>query len=205
MSTTARRALISVHDKADIENFATALRDLEILIISTGGTARAIRKAGVACSDISEVTGFPEMMDGRVKTLHPCIHGALLALRDNPDHMATLAEHDIAPIDIVCVNLYPFEQTIARPGCTDSEAIEQIDIGGPTMLRSAAKNHESVYVLSSPSQYGETIARLQRDSGLIDTQYARQLALEVYRTTSAYDTAISAYLTSQIKVVANES
>ena len=197
MSTTARRALISVHDKSDIENFATALRDLEILIISTGGTARAIREAGVACTDVSEVTGFPEMMDGRVKTLHPGIHGALLALRDNPDHMATLAEHDIAPIDIVCVNLYPFEQTIARSGCTDSEAIEQIDIGGPTMLRSAAKNHESVYVLSSPSQYGETIARLQRDSGLIDPQYGRQLALEVYRTTSAYDAAISAYLAPQ--------
>ena len=204
MPAKARRALISVYDKTDIEGFATALHDLQIELISTGRTARAIRDAGVACIDVAEVTGFPEMMDGRVKTLHPSIHGGLLALRDHPEHMATLASHDITPIDIVCVNLYPFEQTIARPGCTCSEAIEQIDIGGPAMLRSAAKNHESVYVLSSPSQYGETITRLQRDDRLIDPEYGRQLALDVFRTTSAYDAAIADYLASQIGVQASQ-
>ena len=204
MSTTARRALVSVFDKSGIDTFVKALNELEIEVISTGGTARAIRQAGVLCTDVSEVTGFPEMMDGRVKTLHPRIHGGLLALRDNPDHMATLAEHDITPIDIVCVNLYPFERTVAQLDSTYAEAIEQIDIGGPAMLRSAAKNHESVYVLSSPDQYGETIARLQRDAGLIDPDYGRQLALEVYRTTSAYDAAISDYLASQTEVIVRE-
>ncbi len=205
MSVIASRALVSVYDKSGIDGFVTALRDLDIAVISTGGTANAIRDAGVACADVSEVTGFPEMMDGRVKTLHPGIHGGLLARRDNPDHMATLSAHDITPIDLVCVNLYPFEETIAQPGCTHAEAIEQIDIGGPAMLRSAAKNHQSVYVLSSPSQYEETVERLHRDEGRIDPEYGLRLALEVYRTTSTYDAAISAYLATQVELSAPAS
>ncbi len=202
MSIIARRALVSVYDKSGIDCFVTALRDLDIAVISTGGTASAIRDAGVVCADVSEVTGFPEMMDGRVKTLHPGIHGGLLARRDDPDHMATLADHGISPIDIVCVNLYPFEKTIAQPGCTHAEAIEQIDIGGPAMLRSAAKNHQSVYVVSSPAQYEETVERLRRDEGRIDPEYGRRLALEVYRTTASYDAAISAYLATQVELSA---
>ena len=198
MAVRARRALISVYDKTGIEELVQALQELGIDIISTGGTARAIREAGVPCTDVSDVTGFPEMMDGRVKTLHPRIHGGLLALRDNPDHMATLDAHEIEPIDVVCVNLYPFEDTISRPGCTLADAIENIDIGGPAMLRSAAKNHESVYVLSSPSQYAEALARLRADNGTIDPEFGRRLALEVYRLTSHYDGAITTYLAGRI-------
>lgn len=200
MPVRARRALVSVYDKTGIEDFVRALRDLDIEIISTGGTARAIRQAGVPCLDVSEVTGFPEMMHGRVKTLHPRIHGGLLALRDNAEHMATLQEHDIRPIDIVCVNLYPFEQTIAQPNCTLEDAIENIDIGGPTMLRSSAKNHQSIYVVSSPGQYAETIEHLKRDDGVIDPEYGRLLAVEVYRATSHYDAAITGYLKSQLDI-----
>ena len=198
MAVNARRALVSVYDKTGIEELVQALHELGIEIISTGGTARAIRAAGVPCLDVSEVTGFPEMMDGRVKTLHPRIHGGLLALRDNQEHMATLEKHGIQPIDIVCVNLYPFEDTIARPGCTFADAIENIDIGGPTMLRSAAKNHESIYVLSSPSQYPEAIEKLRADDRVIDPAFGRKLALEVYRSTSHYDAAITKYLATQI-------
>ncbi|MEI8195753.1 MAG: bifunctional phosphoribosylaminoimidazolecarboxamide formyltransferase/IMP cyclohydrolase, partial [Phycisphaerae bacterium] len=137
-----RRALISVSDKAGIIPFATALqRDYGVELVSTGGTAKALREAGLKVMDISEVTGFPEMMDGRVKTLHPLVHGALLGLRDNPAHQQAMQEHHITPIDLVCVNLYPFEATVAKPNCTFAEAIENIDIGGPSMIRSAAKNH----------------------------------------------------------------
>src|SRR6266852_7979838 len=139
-----RRALISVSDKTGIVEFARELKRFRVEIISTGGTANALREAGIEVRDVSDVTGFPEMMDGRIKTLHPKIHGALLALRDNPEHEAAMGEHGIEPIDMVVVNLYPFEQSIAREGATLEEAIEQIDIGGPTMIRSAAKNFASV-------------------------------------------------------------
>ncbi len=199
MPVKARRALVSVYDKTGIEELVRTLRELGIEIISTGGTARTIRQADIPCLDVSEITGFPEMMDGRVKTLHPRIHGGLLALRDDQEHMATLAQHQIHPIDIVCVNLYPFAETIAQPGCTFAEAIENIDIGGPTLLRSAAKNHQSIYVLSSPAQYPEAIERLRADANIIDPEFGRKLALEVYRLTSRYDAAISAYLAAQIK------
>ncbi|MBM3276580.1 MAG: IMP cyclohydrolase [Candidatus Handelsmanbacteria bacterium] len=198
MAVRARRALVSVFDKSGLETLVKALAELGIEFISTGGTARVIRQIGMQVTDVAEITSFPEMLDGRVKTLHPRIHGGLLARRDLPEHLATLKEHQIAPIDILCVNLYPFEPTIAKPGCTFAEAVENIDIGGPAMLRSAAKNHESVYVLSSPAQYPEAISRLKKDQGHLDPAFGRRLALEVYRLTSHYDGAIAAYLATQV-------
>ena len=198
MPVRARRALISASDQSGLGDLVRALQDLDIKIISTGGTGNAIRQLGAPCTDVAQVTGFPEIMDGRVKTLHPRIHGGLLGLRDNPEHRATMAAHGIEPIDIVCVNLYPFENTVAQPDCTVAEAIEQIDIGGPAMLRSAAKNHQSVYVLSDPAQYAEAIQRLRADEGMIDPAFGRRLALEVYRTTARYDAAIAAYLGEQL-------
>src|SRR5213080_706753 len=145
-----RRALISVSDKSGLAEFARALHEeFKIELISTGGTAKFLRDLGLPVTDVADVTGFPEMMDGRVKTLHPKIHGGLLALRDDPAHAAAMQQHDIRPIDLVCVNLYPFEQTIARPGVSFDEAVENIDIGGPSMIRSAAKNHRSVLVVTS--------------------------------------------------------
>ena len=173
------------------------LQALGVEILSTGGTARAIREAGVKVTDVDQVTGFPEILDGRVKTLHPAIHGGLLARRDDVEHMKTIAEHNIGTIDLVCVNLYPFEQTISQPGCTLEDAVENIDIGGPTILRSAAKNFRSIYVVSSPAQYAETIERLRADGGHIDPIYGQRLAVDVYRQTSLYDAAITAYLAAQ--------
>src|SRR5437868_11601624 len=160
-----RHALISVSDKTGIVEFARELRRFDVEIISTGGTARVLREAGVEVRDISDVTGFPEMMDGRIKTLHPRIHGGLLALRDNEEHLAAMREHGIEPIDMVVVNLYPFEQTIAREGVTLEEAIEQIDIGGPAMIRSAAKNYVNVAVVVSPEGYAGLIEEMKRTSG----------------------------------------
>src|SRR6201991_962707 len=148
-----KRALISVSDKTGIVDFARELAHFGVEIISTGGTAKALRDAGITVRDISDVTGFPEMMDGRVKTLHPRVHGGLLAIRDNPDHVAAMQEQGIEPIDLVVVNLYPFVQTIMREGVTMAEAIEQIDIGGPAMIRSAAKNAQDVAVAVAPSSY----------------------------------------------------
>jgi phosphoribosylaminoimidazolecarboxamide formyltransferase/IMP cyclohydrolase len=197
MSVRARRALVSTSDRTALPQFVLGLDDLGIQIISTGGTAAFIREAGIDVTEVADITGFPEIMDGRVKTLHPCIHGGLLAVRSNAEHMATIAEHGIEPIDIVCVNLYPFEETVAKPDCTLEEAIEKIDIGGPSMLRSAAKNCESIYVVSSPAQYEETLRRLRADNCLIDPDYGRSLAAEVYRLTSRYDTAVSSYLASR--------
>ena len=196
--TKARRALISTADRTALPEFALGLDNLGIEILSTGGTGAYIRELEITVTEVAEVTGFPEIMDGRVKTLHPRIHGGLLAVRSNAEHMSTIAEHGIEPIDIVCVNLYPFEDTIARPDCILSEAIEQIDIGGPAMLRSAAKNCESIYVISSPTQYEETLRRLRADDCAIDPAYGRRLALEVYRLTSHYDGAISNYLAGQV-------
>ena len=198
MTTKARRALISASDKTALAEFALGLDNLGIEILSTGGTGAYIRELEIKVADVADVTGFPEIMDGRVKTLHPGIHGGLLAVRSNAQHMATIAEHGIEPIDIVCVNLYPFEDTIAQPDCLLPEAIEQIDIGGPAMLRSAAKNCESIYVVSSPTQYEETLRRLRADDCVIDPAYGRRLALDVYRLTSHYDNAISDYLAGQV-------
>ena len=193
----AARALLSTSDRSGLPEFAAALAELGIELVSTGGTGRALREAGLEVTEVSEVTGFPEMMDGRVKSLHPKIHGGLLGLRDNADHMATLQSHGIEPFELVCVNLYPFEQAISRPGCTLAEAIENIDIGGPAMLRSAAKNHASIYVVSSPDQYPETIARLRAGGGRIDPAYGMGLAVEAFRLTARYDTAVSGWLAAQ--------
>ena len=189
-----RRALISVHDKTGLVELARALAALGVEILSTGGTAKAIRDAGVPVIDVSEATGFPEMLDGRVKTLHPKIHGAILARRDVPAHLAALDKHGITPIDLVVSSLYPFEQTVARPGVTREEAIEQIDVGGPTMIRAAAKNHTGVAVVTSPSQYGAVLAELRASGGSLSDATSFRLAQDAFRRTAQYDAAISAYL-----------
>lgn len=185
-----KRALISVSDKTGIVAFAQGLVAADFEIISTGGTFSVLEKAGVPVTPIDEVTHFPEMLDGRVKTLHPNIHGGLLAKRDEPTHMAALAEHEITPIDLVCVNLYPFKETIQKPEITQAQAIEQIDIGGPSMLRSAAKNFKSVYVVVDQADYDETLAQLQQD----DVTYRHHLAAKAFRHTAAYDSLIAGYL-----------
>jgi phosphoribosylaminoimidazolecarboxamide formyltransferase/IMP cyclohydrolase len=189
-----RRALVSVHDKAGIVEFARALAALGVEILSTGGTAKLIREAGVRVADVSEATGFPEMLDGRVKTLHPKIHGGILARRDVPEHLAALEKHGIAPIDLVVVALYPFEQTVARPGVTRAEAIEQIDVGGPTMIRAAAKNHASVAVVTAQSQYGSVLDELRSSGGSLSDATRLRLAQDAFRRTAQYDAAITAYL-----------
>jgi phosphoribosylaminoimidazolecarboxamide formyltransferase / IMP cyclohydrolase len=188
-----RRALLSVSDKSGLLELARVLAGFGVELISTGGTRKGLADAGLVVKDISEVTGFPEMLDGRVKTLHPVIHGGLLARRDLPEHMATIAEHAIAPIDLVVCNLYPFEATVARPGVPDHEVIENIDIGGPSMLRSASKNFESVAVLTSPEQYPAFIAELQAHRGSTTLELRRSLAKAVFERTSAYDAAIANY------------
>jgi len=191
-----RRALISVSDKTGIVDFARELKQFDVEIISTGGTAKTLRDAGIEVRDVSDVTGFPEMMDGRVKTLHPLIHGALLGLRDNSEHIALMREHNIEPIDMVVVNLYPFEQTIMREGVTLDEATEQIDIGGPAMIRSAAKNFRDVLTLVSPKDYAGVLAQLQRNSGAVDLPIRRRLALRAFWRTASYDGEIFKFLAS---------
>ena len=185
------RALLSVSDKTGLIDFARGLAALGWDLVSTGGTAKALRDAGLAPRDVSEVTGFPEMMHGRVKTLHPAVHGALLARRDLPEHMQALSEHKITPIDLVAVNLYPFRETVARKGVTPEDAIENIDIGGPSMLRSAAKNFESVWVIVDPDDYGRVLASLQANDD--DHDLKRLLAGKVYAHTASYDAAIAAW------------
>ncbi|HEY2964102.1 MAG TPA: bifunctional phosphoribosylaminoimidazolecarboxamide formyltransferase/IMP cyclohydrolase [Pyrinomonadaceae bacterium] len=192
--TRIKRALISVSDKTGIIDFARELKHLNVEIISTGGTAKALRDAGIEVRDISEVTGFPEMMDGRVKTLHPRVHGGLLALRDNPDHLAAMQQHGIEPIDMVVVNLYPFAETINRDGVTRAEAIEQIDIGGPAMIRSAAKNSASVAVVVKSAQYPQLIEELQQNDGSISIPTRQRLAAEAFQQTAQYDVVVSSYL-----------
>ncbi|MBL9136901.1 MAG: bifunctional phosphoribosylaminoimidazolecarboxamide formyltransferase/IMP cyclohydrolase [Verrucomicrobiales bacterium] len=188
-----QRALLSVSDKSGLVSFAQVLARAGIQLISTGGTARALRDAGLTVEDLSNYTGFPEMLDGRVKTLHPKVHGGLLFLRGNPAHETAAAAHGIAPIDLVVVNLYPFEATVARPGVSLHEAIENIDIGGPSMLRSAAKNHESVTVVADPADYAEVAAAVAAQ-GETTLDLRRRLAAKVYARTAAYDSAIAAYL-----------
>src|SRR5437016_9675728 len=162
-----RRALISVSDKTGIVDFARELERFDVEIIGTGGTAKALRDAGIEVRDVSDVTGFPEMMDGRIKTLHPRIHGALLGLRDKPEHVAAMREHGIEPIDMVVVNLYPFEQTIAREEVTLEEVVDQIDIGGPAIIRSGAKNFREVAVVVSPEMYRSIASELNETSGFL--------------------------------------
>lgn len=191
------RALISVSDKTGVVEFAKALSELGVTVISTGGTAKKLADSGVKVTGISEVTGFPECLDGRVKTLHPAVHGGILAMREKPEHMKQLADLGIETIDIVAINLYPFKQTILREGVTLPEAIENIDIGGPTMLRSAAKNHKDVTVVCDPADYEAVISEL-KEAGTVsyDTKY--RLALKVFQHTAAYDAMIADYLRKQI-------
>ncbi|MGA2173178.1 MAG: bifunctional phosphoribosylaminoimidazolecarboxamide formyltransferase/IMP cyclohydrolase [Sedimentisphaerales bacterium] len=194
MDVKIRTALISVSDKTGIVDFARELAEMGVKIISTGGTAKALAEAGIDVTPIENVTGFPEMMDGRVKTLHPKIHGGLLALRDKAEHKAAMKQHDIEPIDLVCVNLYPFEQTVAKPSCAFEQAIENIDIGGPSMIRSASKNHRFVAVVTSPEQYGRVIEQMKKNGGAVNEELRGELARAAFALTASYDAAIARYL-----------
>jgi len=199
-----KRALISVSNKEGIVSFAEQLSGLGIEIISTGGTKKALQEAGIPVISISGVTGFPEILDGRVKTLHPMIHGGLLAIRENEHHRLQLEEHNITPIDLVVVNLYPFQQTIAKKNVTFADAIENIDIGGPTMLRAAAKNHQYVTVVVDPTDY-ETVLQELKENGAVSRETNLRLAAKVFRHTAAYDAVIAEYLTNTAGEVYPES
>jgi phosphoribosylaminoimidazolecarboxamide formyltransferase/IMP cyclohydrolase len=189
-----RRALISVHDKTGVIDFAKGLAALGVEILSTGGTAKVLREAGLVVVDVAELTGFPEMLDGRVKTLHPKVHGGILARRDLPEHARALEQHGIRPIDLVAVTLYPFEKTVAKPAVTLQEAIENIDIGGPSMIRGAAKNHAHVAVITDPGQYAPVLDELRAGQGALSDETRYRLAFEAFRRTAQYDAAIAAYL-----------
>ena len=191
------RALISVSDKSGLLDLARALAAMGVELISTGGTSGMLRTAGLEVRDVSDVTGFPEMMDGRVKTLHPNIHGALLALRDDDEHLLQMAAHGIEPIDLVIVNLYPFEETVAK-GAGYEICIDNIDIGGPAMIRSAAKNHRSVAVVTDPADYEGLIAQMKAQDGATSMAYRQKLALVAYSRTAAYDVSVSAWLSQQL-------
>ena len=193
---TIKQALISVSDKTGLIDFAKVLHGLGIKVLSTGGTAAQLREAGLPVTEVSDYTGFPEMLDGRVKTLHPKVHGGILARRDLPDHVAALNAHDIPPIGMVVVNLYPFSATIARPDCTLDEAIENIDIGGPAMVRSAAKNYAHVAVVTDPGDYGAIATELTASGGSLSAATRFALAKKAFSQTAAYDGAISNYLTA---------
>ncbi len=188
-----KRALISLTDKSGIEEFAAALVDLGVEILSTGGTAARLREAGIKVIDVSEFTGFPEMLDGRVKTLHPKVHGGILHQRSNPEHLNQCQDHGLEPIDLVAVNLYAFEKTTAASDCTLEDAIENIDIGGPTLLRASAKNFQDVTVVVDPADY-ETILEEIRKTGATTLKTRFKLARKVFALTSRYDTAISSWL-----------
>ena len=192
-----KRALLSVSDKTGIVELGKFLSNKGVEIISTGGTMKALREAGVPVTYVSDVTGFPEIMDGRVKTLNPKIHGAILAVRSNPEHMQALAEHNITPIDLVVVNLYPFRETISKPGVTEAEAIENIDIGGPAMVRASAKNFKDVVIVTYPRRYAQLMEMLDKE-GDIDQRTRKELAFEAFSHTAEYDTMISEYLKKQL-------
>ena len=192
-----RRALLSVSDKTGLVEFATALSDHGVELLSTGGTANALRAAGLEVRDVSDVTGFPEMMDGRVKTLHPVVHGGLLALRDNKDHVAAMHAHDIGAIDLVVVNLYPFEETVAK-GAPYGEVIENIDIGGPAMIRSAAKNHGFVTVVVDVQDYAAVLEEMGKNNGQTGYALRQRLAQTAYARTAAYDTAVSTWMANSV-------
>jgi phosphoribosylaminoimidazolecarboxamide formyltransferase/IMP cyclohydrolase len=189
-----QRAIISVTDKSGIVEFAKLLSTYGVEILSTGGTAKALREGGISVTDISDYTGFPEMMDGRVKTLHPKVHGGLLGLRDNPEHVKMMNEHGIKSIDMVVVNLYQFEKTVAREGVTLEEAIENIDIGGPSMLRSSAKNFRDVTVIVDPADYEVVLKEMEASGGETTVKTRFRLAKKVFQLTHQYDGAISRYL-----------
>src|SRR5437763_13027591 len=196
-----QRALLSVFDKTGLAEFATALHtEFGVELISTGGTAKFLRDLGLPVTDVSQVTGFPEMMDGRVKTLHPKIHGGLLALRDNPEHAAAMREHGIKPIDLVCVNLYPFEKTVRKPGVTFDEAIENIDIGGPSMIRSAAKNHRYVLVVTSPERYEKVVGDLREHKGSSCGTHRLKQAQRAFAHTAEYDSLIANSLATVARI-----
>ena len=184
-----QRALLSVSDKSGLVEFAQGLNALGIELVSTGGTAKSLTDAGLPILGISDITHFPEMLDGRVKTLHPAVHGALLADRSKAEHMETITAHGIVPIDLVVVNLYPFAETIAKPGVTREEAVENIDIGGPSMIRSAAKNHASVAVVVSPLDYSAILGELQRNEGGLSQLTRSRLAAQAFAHTAAYEKA----------------
>lgn len=192
-----KRALISVSDKTGVVELGKALADLGIEIISTGGTMRTLKEAGVPVIAVQDVTGFPEMMDGRVKTLNPKIHGAILAVRDNPEHVKAMKEHDIKPIDLVVVNLYPFQQTIAKPDVTLAEAIENIDIGGPCMVRASAKNYLRVASVTDPLDYPNIAQELESHGGSLGLDTRFKLMKKAFTHTAEYDTAISKFFTTR--------
>ena len=200
MDVKIKTALVSVSDKEGVVEFATKLSKMGVKIISTGGTAKKLSEAGLEVVGIESVTGFPEMMNGRVKTLHPKIHGGLLGLRDNSEHRAAMEEHGIEAIDLVCVNLYPFEKTIAKSDCTLAEAIENIDIGGPSMLRSAAKNNKYVAVVTNPGQYERVIEEMEKKDGAVSEELRSDLARIAFGLTASYDAAISKYLNGRAGV-----
>ena len=192
-----KRALISVSNKEGVVEFARQLHEAGVEIISTGGTMKAIKEAGIPVTYVSDVTGFPEIMDGRVKTLNPYIHGGILAVRDNAEHVAQMEEHGIKGIDLVAVNLYPFKETIAKPDVTLAEAIENIDIGGPAMVRASAKNFKFVTIVTNPAKYDEVIAQIKKNGG-VDDRTRMELAQEAFAHTAAYDTMIQDYLAKQL-------
>ncbi len=198
-----KRALISVSNKEGVVEFAKELEKFDVEILSTGGTKKKLKEAGIKVKSVSEYTGFPEMLDGRVKTLHPKIHAGLLAQRDNPEHIKQMKEHNIESIDLVVINLYPFEQTIKKQDVTLEEAIENIDIGGPTMLRSAAKNYKDVVVICNPKYYSVVIEEIKRYNGQISEETKRLLAYEVFTHTSHYDRMISDYLKNKFNIRAS--
>lgn len=189
-----QRALISVTDKTGIDELGKSLARFGVEILSTGGTAKALAQAGIDIKEVADFTGFPEMLDGRVKTLHPKVHGGILGIRSRPEHVQAMNLHGIQPIDMVVVNLYAFEKTVANPGCTLEDAVENIDIGGPTLLRAAAKNYPFVTVLTDPSDYGEVIKEMTESQGHVSEAFNFRLAKKVFRLTSQYDAAISRYL-----------
>ncbi|HEV2714341.1 MAG TPA: bifunctional phosphoribosylaminoimidazolecarboxamide formyltransferase/IMP cyclohydrolase, partial [Terriglobales bacterium] len=186
-----RRAILSVTDKTGIVEFARELAAMSVELISTGGTAKLLRDSGISVKDISQLTGFPEMLDGRVKTLHPKVHGGILHRRENPSHRSAVAEHGIAPIDMVVVNLYAFEKTAAKPGVHFEEVIENIDIGGPSMIRSAAKNFQDVAVVTSPADYEQIVEEMAKSGGALSAATKWRLAQKAFATTAAYDSAIA--------------
>jgi len=188
------RAIISVTDKTGVVDFAKTLSGFGVRILSTGGTAKALRDGGIPVMEISDYTGFPEMLDGRVKTLHPKVHGGLLGIRDNPEHVKMMKEHGIENIDLLVVNLYQFEKTVAKEGVTLEDAIENIDIGGPAMLRSSAKNFRDVTVITDPSDYGVVLKEMSENGGATTLKTRFRLARKVFQLTHRYDGAISRYL-----------
>jgi phosphoribosylaminoimidazolecarboxamide formyltransferase/IMP cyclohydrolase len=192
------RALVSVSDKTGVEEFARGLAAMGVEIISTGGTARALEQAGIPAKQVSEITGFPEILGGRVKTLHPKIHGGILAVRDSVDQAKEVKKHGIPLIDLVAVNLYPFEETVSKAGVTVPEAIEQIDIGGVCLIRAAAKNWKDVIVITSPADYGPVLKGLREGNGSLSDEKRLELAARGFEHTAAYDVAISAYLKRQV-------